>query len=155
MLKILVRWPNGNISEFKIDKDAAVLGRAPESDVFLPSELASRQHARVFVKNDEVFIEDLESANGTSVCNEKIKVPTSITPEDPIKLGDVFIRVVLEGETPKYLATSTGSYSLAERLGDRKRTSVLDANSLDATLREALASGQDSAPGAGDTGKKK
>lgn len=153
MIKILVRWTNGNISEFKIEGDAAVLGRAPESDVFLPSELASRQHARVFLKGETVYIEDLESANGTFVRNEKIAVPTVIVPEDPIKLGDVFIRVAYEGAVPRYLATETGSYSLAERLGDRKSTSVLDANSLDATLREALGSGKDVPPP--QAGKKK
>lgn len=131
MLIFQVRWPNGSVTEFRIERDAASLGRAPESDVYLPSAQASRNHARVYISQGKVFIEDLESANGTYLRNQAIKLPTEITPDDPIKLADVFIRVVYEEDKPKpgfLSAGETGSYSIAQKLGDRKSTVAIGSD---------------------------
>ncbi len=139
MFKVHVRWANGSISEFVLHKDAISLGRAPESDVFLSSESASRAHAVVFVKGDQVFIEDQQSSNGTYVKNERIKLPTEITSNDPVKLGDIYIRVTYEDPNakPKFLqpAQSTAEYSIAQKLGDRRRTVAIGGD-MGAELRK-------------------
>ena len=143
MFKVQVRWPNGSVSNFDIDKDCITLGRAPDSDVFLPSEQASRHHASIYRKGDKIVIEDMESANGTFVGPDKIKLPTEITPAEPAKLGDVYIRVkyIDKTEKPKSIVTETGSYSIAQRLGDHKQTVSIHPD-MGADLRRMLKSGQ-------------
>ena len=143
MFKIQVRWPNGSVSDFDIAKDCATLGRAPDSDVFLPSEQASRHHASVYRKGDKVIIEDMDSANGTYVGPERIKLPTEITPAEPVKLGDVYIRVkyIGDSEKPKSIVMDTGSYSIAQRLGDHKQTVSIHPD-MGADLRRMLKSGE-------------
>lgn len=50
-----------------IDKDKTRIGRNPENDIFInPSDVyASRQHALLYLENDECFLEDIGSTNGT------------------------------------------------------------------------------------------
>lgn len=130
MLIFQVRWQNGNVTEFRVPGSKASLGRAPDSDVFLPSSQASRNHASVYYSKEKVYVEDLESANGTYLRNEAIKIPEPVSPEDPIKLGDVYIRVAYEDESkkPKFLSSlGSGNYSVAQKLGDKKKTSVIGA----------------------------
>lgn len=137
MFTIQVRWPNGSITEFVVKKDTVSLGRAPESDVFLPSELASRNHAIIYLaQGGKVYIEDLQSSNGTFIKNAAIKVPTEITPDIPVKLGDVYLRVKYEEPEalPKFAGATESEYTIAQRLGDRKRT-VAIAGDKGAELR--------------------
>ncbi len=138
MFKVQVRWANGSVSEFAVDKEVVTLGRAPESDIFLPSTQASREHAKVYRNGEQIFIEDLQSANGTFIRQQRIRLPAAVSGEDPIKLGDVFVRVTYE-ENAKPI-TDSGSYSVAQRLGDRKKTVHINAN-MGADLRKMLDSG--------------
>ncbi len=49
-----------------------VLGRATTCHVFVPDRRASREHARVFVDDGVLFVEDLGSHNGTFVNGQRI-----------------------------------------------------------------------------------
>lgn len=121
MIKVQVRGPNGFVVEFSVDKSIITLGRDPESDIYLPSSMASRDHARIFVKDGVLYIEDLNSSNGTFVKNQKIQVPEPIKEEDPVKLGDVYLRVSYTSDKAPDVNDS-GSYSVAQRLGNRRNT---------------------------------
>jgi len=47
-----------------VDKDTMIIGRSRSCDIIVPSAKVSRQHAHLVWVNDELFIEDLGSANG-------------------------------------------------------------------------------------------
>ena len=51
---------------------AVVIGRAPECDLLIEAPSASRQHARIDVSSDAVWVCDLESRNGTRLNGELI-----------------------------------------------------------------------------------
>ena len=70
----------------------AVLGRHPECEVQINSNMVSRKHARVFPLNDRFLIEDLGSGNGTFVNGKKIEGATPLNHEDRIKLGPILLR---------------------------------------------------------------
>ena len=140
MFKVHVRWPNGNISEFLIDKDSFMLGRDQANDVFLPSSQASRTHAKVFARSGEVFIEDLNSANGTFVGKKKVGTPVAITSKDPVKLADVFIRVFYKHNAKQPVSAESSSYSLAQKLGDSRRT-VAISGEMGKELRKLFSEG--------------
>jgi two-component system, cell cycle response regulator len=51
---------------FKIEGDT-VVGRSGEAQIRLQDEGISRKHARIFLEKEELWIEDLRSANGTII----------------------------------------------------------------------------------------
>ena len=137
MFKVQVRGPNGFVVEFSIDKKEITLGRDPESDIYLPSSMASRHHALIYVRNSQVYVEDLRSSNGTFVRDQKVVMPVLITPEDPVKMGDVNLKVIYEAKNPVSAPVDSGSYSMAQRLGNKNNTMQLKRGD-DAKLKEML-----------------
>ncbi|MGX5202639.1 FHA domain-containing protein [Aliikangiella sp. IMCC44632] len=50
-----------------------IIGRDKEAEITLPLSFISRQHAKIALRKEKVYIEDLNSSNGTYVNGEKIK----------------------------------------------------------------------------------
>lgn len=50
-----------------IGRNRAMIGRSPDSDVVMPHDDISRNHALLFRENGQTYLRDLASANGTSV----------------------------------------------------------------------------------------
>ena len=64
-----------------------IIGRDPASAVLIDSPDVSRQHARVYVSDDHVVIEDLGSKNGTFVGGAKVVSPRVLNDGDEIVIG--------------------------------------------------------------------
>jgi len=64
---------------------AVVVGRNPESDLVLTDGQPSRRHARLFISDDKVWVEDLGSANGTFVNGRKIDARTALALGDRVR----------------------------------------------------------------------
>lgn len=71
------------------------LGRSAECEVHLPFNNISRKHARVFFRNEEYSIEDLNSTNGTYVNGVRI-VRCILRSNDQIQIGEAKIYFVEE-----------------------------------------------------------
>ena len=68
----------------------AVLGRsAQEADVLLESEKTSRRHARFYLVDDRLHVEDLKSLNGTSVNGRRLQPGEAVElrPGDTIEIA--------------------------------------------------------------------
>lgn len=50
-----------------------LIGRAPECTLVLDDDYASSRHARVFQRDDQWWVEDLGSTNGTLVSDKRIE----------------------------------------------------------------------------------
>jgi hypothetical protein len=70
-----------------------VFGRAPDCDVTLPSSGVSRHHARLVVRDDRLFIEDLDSANGCLVNGQKVEAEQQLQHADEVLLQNNLFRV--------------------------------------------------------------
>jgi two-component system cell cycle response regulator len=57
---------------FKITGDSVIIGRSSDAQIRLEDDGISRKHARVFVEKDDLWIEDLKSANGTIINGHAI-----------------------------------------------------------------------------------
>lgn len=134
MFKVQVRGGDGNILEFIFNKDSISLGRDPEVDVFIPSPLASRRHAVIYRRAGKTFVEDKDSSNGTHIRQERISLPTEISANDPIKIGDIFVRIDYQEEEKKSEDNSDPGYSLAQRLGNRRATVHLNGAEMQKIL---------------------
>jgi DNA-binding winged helix-turn-helix (wHTH) protein len=83
---------------FPLVQGENVIGRDPDVSVPLSASIISRRHARVFIEDDVVQIEDLGSKNGTLVDNERLEAPRSLQDGDVITVGDyeLTFRVISE-----------------------------------------------------------
>lgn len=89
---------------YRLENDELVIGRGAAATARLDVDSLSRKHARLFRRGDVVFVEDLQSANGTYVNGERVTEPTRLDDGDRVELGrSVILRVslqdVLEEET--------------------------------------------------------
>lgn len=66
-----------------------VIGRHPECDIVLSDEYmrVSRRHAAVYEKDNAIFVEDLESRNGTFVDGNRVIQPTVLAEGQYLLLG--------------------------------------------------------------------
>jgi pSer/pThr/pTyr-binding forkhead associated (FHA) protein len=68
---------------------ALTLGRSAECDISIPSDEISRHHAKLQVVPDGVMVEDMGSANGTFVNNQRVHGPTLMRHGDELRLDTV------------------------------------------------------------------
>ena len=71
-----------------------MVGRANTCDFVLGDDFASSQHARLFRRGSQWFIEDLESRNGTYVAGTRIDQPELVGVGTDIKMGRSVVRLV-------------------------------------------------------------
>ena len=68
-----------------------MIGRGEDSELCLSSKFVSRHHALIFCSGDDIYIEDLNSFNGTLVNFKKI-ARCELRPNDNVVIGDYQIR---------------------------------------------------------------
>ncbi|NLE51656.1 MAG: FHA domain-containing protein, partial [Chloroflexi bacterium] len=89
--RIDVYWPDGPIESYQLNKPAIAIGRSTGNDIVLDTTAISRYHITFSVKDQAVYLEDLQSVNGTYV--DGVRIP----PNDPfplrggeeIQIGDI------------------------------------------------------------------
>lgn len=69
--------------------DVIRIGRAVENDIVITSKRVSREHAVVRRDGRRVLLEDLNSANGTFLNDERVLAPGELKDGDKIAIGDV------------------------------------------------------------------
>ena len=74
-----------------------VIGRGTDSTLTIKHPLLSRRHCEVYSENDQVFVKDLASLNGTFVNDARVETSLPLTPGSQLKLGTVEIQVSFEG----------------------------------------------------------
>lgn len=83
-------------TERELDSAPVTLGRAAENDLVLDDdEFASVKHARIEPRRDGVWLQDLESTNGTFVNGSKVTRPLKLAPGDVIRVGETDLRYEL------------------------------------------------------------
>ncbi len=75
--------------------DGAVIGRQSDAAVQLDTAEISRRHARLVVKQDQFFVEDLGSRNGTYLNGARIEKPMALKEGDKLEIGGVVLRFAL------------------------------------------------------------
>ncbi len=78
-MKLTFKLISGQEIEHDIQKDSIVIGRSPHCDIVVPFEGFSRKHCKIEINNEtQVFITDLDSANGVSIDGAKIPPETRV-----------------------------------------------------------------------------
>ncbi|QDG51882.1 GGDEF domain-containing protein [Persicimonas caeni] len=76
---------------YKVDQNNITMGRSPKVDLQLNDVGVSRQHARIVHHGDDVFVEDLQSANGTYINGRRVTSEYQLQDGDKITLGTTTI----------------------------------------------------------------
>ncbi len=79
------------------ENEELILGRHPDSNIVLQDAAVSRHHCKLVLRNEELFIEDIGSANGTYVNGNQIDQNTEVQlrDQDIIRLGGEKYRISL------------------------------------------------------------
>jgi len=84
-LTVLTGGMSGKL--FKVNKGAAVIGRAMNAEVKVEDDGISRTHARIRSETGRAWIEDMGSRNGTFVNGNKIEGALELKEGDKIQVG--------------------------------------------------------------------
>jgi len=63
------------------------IGRNSSCDIIIPLRQVSRQHARVYPKQEKILVEDLESKNGTFVNSILLREPVPLKDGDDLQIS--------------------------------------------------------------------
>jgi DNA-binding winged helix-turn-helix (wHTH) protein len=77
---------------FALSAERAVIGRDPETDIWIDAPGVSRRHAAVRLVADgdrtTAVLEDLGSTNGTFVARRRVTGPVTLEEGDPVEVGE-------------------------------------------------------------------
>jgi len=79
--------------EYVFEAGELSVGRSRQCNVVLPSENVSRRHARLFVEEGRLYVEDLGSSNGIWLGGERIEGKAQVADGDIVRVGDFQLRV--------------------------------------------------------------
>ncbi|WP_287152795.1 FHA domain-containing protein [Candidatus Solincola tengchongensis] len=82
---VIKKGPDAGMN-FTLESDVTVIGRHPESDIFLDDITVSRRHAEIRREGDSYFITDTGSLNGTYLNRERID-SAPLSSGDEIQIG--------------------------------------------------------------------
>lgn len=68
--------------------DELTVGRAAGCHIALDDRFVSQLHARMFRRDDQCFLEDLGSTNGTFLNDDKVTSPALIRKGDHVRIGN-------------------------------------------------------------------
>lgn len=70
------------------------MGRKEGNTVRLTEAYVSGYHAKIFLKNNEIIIEDLNSTNGVFINEERINNFAKLRANDRIRIGNAVFKVI-------------------------------------------------------------
>ena len=110
MGKLVVSLDGVVIKEVQITKDKTTLGRRPYNDIVIDNLAVSGEHAVLQMVGSDVFIEDLNSTNGTYINGKAIKKQL-LTHNDTVEIGKYKIKFLVDdsGEYEKTMIMRPGA----------------------------------------------
>ena len=119
MPKMIVSIDGVVIKEVQLTKDRTSLGRRPYNDIVIDNLAVSGEHAVLQMSGNEVFVEDLNSTNGTYLNGKAVK-KQQLSNGDTVEIGKYKIKYVNEAASPgfeKTMIIKAGSAGLVAPAG--------------------------------------
>ena len=115
MPKMIVSIDGVIIKEVQLSKDRTSLGRRPYNDIVIDNLAVSGEHAVLQMSGSEVYVEDLNSTNGTYVNGKAVKKQL-LQHNDIVEIGKYKISYLNEAHQPAVdnaLAANGGNLGMA------------------------------------------
>ena len=125
MGKLVVSLDGVVIKEVQITKDKTTLGRRPYNDIVIDNLAVSGEHAVLQMVGADVFIEDLNSTNGTYINGKAVKKQL-LAHNDTVEVGKYKIKFMVDDGTdyektmimkPGSMAPAAGGYTSGRASG--------------------------------------
>jgi hypothetical protein len=112
MGKLVVSLDGVVIKEVQITKDKTTLGRRPYNDIVIDNLAVSGEHAVLQMAGADVFIEDLNSTNGTYINGKAVKKQL-LAHNDTVEIGKYKIKYLVDdgADYEKTMILKPGSYA--------------------------------------------
>jgi len=104
MPKMIVSIDGVVIKEVQLTKDRTSLGRRPYNDIVIDNLAVSGEHAVLQMTGNEVYLEDLNSTNGTYINGKAVKKQL-LQNNDTVEIGKYKIKYVNEAPGATYEKT--------------------------------------------------
>jgi pSer/pThr/pTyr-binding forkhead associated (FHA) protein len=104
MPKMIVSIDGVVIKEVQLTKDRTTLGRRPYNDIVIDNLAVSGEHAVLQMSGNEVYLEDLNSTNGTYVNGKAVKKQL-LQNTDTVEIGKYKIKYINEVAGPTFEKT--------------------------------------------------
>jgi len=87
--ELTIPWLESASGQRILLRESCQIGRGPNNTLTLPSEKISRRHAMIHAQGqNEFWLIDLGSANGTYLNGRRVSQPTKLHDNDVITVGD-------------------------------------------------------------------
>lgn len=135
---ILLRESLGSAPQerWALDQDETVVGRDPRTTVHLPNRQVSRHHARLIKRNDQFYIEDLGSKNGTFVNGAPVNDERKLEDGDVVHIGFAY-RLTFVGSESTVPLTLDPDTAFVLRIDEERREVLVHGQPLDPPLSPA------------------
>ncbi|HET6626242.1 MAG TPA: FHA domain-containing protein [Nocardioidaceae bacterium] len=70
-----------------LDDAPLLIGRGSDAQIRLDDDYVSTRHARIASSDDQWFVEDLGSTNGTYIGNQRLSQPTTLQLGSQVRIG--------------------------------------------------------------------
>jgi len=104
MPKMIVSIDGVVIKEVQLTKDRTTLGRRPYNDIVIDNLAVSGEHAVLQMTGSEVYLEDLNSTNGTYVNGKAVKSQL-LQNTDTVEIGKYKIKYINDVAAPAFEKT--------------------------------------------------
>jgi pSer/pThr/pTyr-binding forkhead associated (FHA) protein len=91
MAKIILSLGNTIVQEMNLSKERITIGRRPHNDIVIDDLAISGEHAVIVLQDNESFLEDLNSTNGTQINGQPIR-KHFLQNEDVVELAQYRMR---------------------------------------------------------------
>src|SRR5690554_3199481 len=85
------------VNQFSFNHNSYIIGQLNEYNIILPSTNVSRQHARIFIKNNHYFIKNMKSANKIIIDGQRIIQHRDLGTASQIRISDFYMYVEFKG----------------------------------------------------------
>ncbi|MDO9288173.1 MAG: FHA domain-containing protein [Thermodesulfovibrionales bacterium] len=86
MPKVTLKFKEAVLKEIQLDKEVIIIGRNPDNDIHIDNPAVSGSHAKIINEGGRIFIEDMNSTNGTFINGKKIS-KSALNNNDIITVG--------------------------------------------------------------------
>ncbi|MCX6129877.1 MAG: GGDEF domain-containing protein [Proteobacteria bacterium] len=94
----LVQYSGTNLGKrYILDQKETVVGRSPTVEIVVNEQSVSRAHAQCQQQDDDIYVADLGSSNGTYVNDKKITGRQILRDGDIIRLGNIVFKFFAQG----------------------------------------------------------
>ena len=113
-LTVRVKGVEGHYKE-KLTKDRMVLGRSSKSDISITDvDGVSREHCVFIREDDEWYLEDMGTTNGTKPNKERIEGRVKLNERDIVKVSKVRLTVHINSASQKMRTQAAPEHQVGE-----------------------------------------